>query len=90
MTFGTPECPQGYVAVPRLRLHIDYSVQNAEGYTLSSDMADMVPGQSLHADFWSTWRDQDALRFLVHHCLNGGLSCSKMTDRKLAEMGFPG
>jgi hypothetical protein len=90
MTFGTPECPEGYVAVPRLRLHIEYGVENAEGYTLPSDMPDMVPGQSLHADFWNTWRDQAALRFLVRHCLNGGLSCSQMTDAKLAEMGFPG
>jgi len=48
------------------------------------------PGQSLHADFWSTWKDQAALRFLVRRCLNGGASCSQMTDGKLAEMGFPG
>lgn len=90
MTFGTPRCPQGWVAVPRLRLHVEYDVTNAKGYTPSSDMPDMLPGQSLHADFWSTWNDQSALRFLVQHCLNGGLSCSQMTDAKLTEMGFTG
>jgi len=89
MTFGTPECPQGYVAVPRLRLHIRYDVSNAEGYTLSSDMDGMVAGQSLHADFWNTW-DQRVLRFLVRRCVNAGRSCSSMTDAKLAQMGFPG
>jgi hypothetical protein len=87
MTFGTPECPSGYVAVPRLRLHIAYDVTNAEGYTLSSDMPDMLPGQSLHADFWNTW-DRPVLRFLVQHCVNAGISCSQMDDGKLADMGF--
>lgn len=90
MTFGTPDCPHGWVAVPRLRLHVEYDVTNAEGYTLSSDMPDMLPGQSLHGDFWSTWSDQSALRFLVRHCLNRGGSCSQMTDAKLRQMGFGG
>ena len=90
MTFGTPECRAGWVAVPRLRLHIEYDVQNADGFTLSSDTAGMVAGQSLHADFWNTWKDQAALRFLVRHCLDGGRSCSQVTDRTLAEMGFRG
>jgi len=90
MTFGTPECPRGYVAVPRLRLHIRYDVTNAEGFTLSSDTSDMVGGQSLHADFWNTWADQSALRFLVRRCLNAGRACASMTDAKLRAMGFPG
>ncbi|MFB3737377.1 MAG: DUF1996 domain-containing protein [Candidatus Velamenicoccus archaeovorus] len=88
MTFGTPECPPGWIAVPRLRLHIEYAVTDAEGFRLSSDMPDMGPGQSLHGDFWNTWRDLSALRFLVRRCLNAGASCSKMTDAKLADMGF--
>lgn len=90
MRFGTPECRRGWVAVPRLRLHIEYAVSNADGYTLSSDMPDMAAGQSLHADFWSTWKDQAALRFLVRRCVNGGRECSKVTDSTLAEMGFEG
>lgn len=89
MVFGTPKCPRGYVAVPRLRLHILYDVHDAEGFTLSSDGSGMVPGQSLHADFWNTW-DQRALRFLVRRCLNAGRACESMTDAKLAQMGFSG
>jgi hypothetical protein len=89
MQFGTPECPDGWVAVPRLRLHIEFDVVDAVGFTLSSDTADMDPGQSLHADFWNTW-SQPALRFLVRHCVNRGGSCSQMTDHKLARMGFKG
>ncbi|HET9725049.1 MAG TPA: DUF1996 domain-containing protein [Actinomycetota bacterium] len=88
MAFGTPECEAGWIAMPRLRLHVEFDVTNAEGYTLASDMGEMMPGQSLHADFWSTWKDRKALRFLVGHCLNDGRSCSQMTDRKLRRMGF--
>jgi hypothetical protein len=86
MTWGSPECPSGYVAVPRLRLHIEYAATNARGFTLVSDMG-MPSGHSLHADFWNTW-NQNALSFLVDRCLNGGRSCSMMTDAKLASMGF--
>lgn len=86
MTYGN-RCGPGYVQVPRLRLHIRYKVQDAEGFTLSSDEGDMVPGQSLHADFWNTW-NQDALRFLVRRCLNAGRACAEMTDRKLRRLGF--
>jgi len=89
MTYGGRNCPSGYVAVPRLNLHIRYAVSNAKGYALSSDMPGMVHGQSLHADFWNTW-DQKALEFLVQHCLNGGRKCAEMTDAKLADMGFSG
>jgi hypothetical protein len=42
-------------------------------------MADMLPGQSLHADFWNTW-DLAAMRFLVRRCLNRGRACTEMTD----------
>ncbi|HEU4356294.1 MAG TPA: DUF1996 domain-containing protein, partial [Actinomycetota bacterium] len=87
MRWGSPECDRGWIAMPRLRLHVEFDVTNAEGYTLSSDGGG-VPGQSLHADLWSTWKDQKALRFLVAHCLNSGRSCSQMTDRKLRRMGF--
>jgi hypothetical protein len=90
MRFGTPECRRGWIAVPRLRLHIEYAVSNAEGYILSSDMPGMDDGQSLHADFWNTWRDQAALKFLVRHCVNSGRSCSQVTDASLAGMGFEG
>lgn len=90
MTFGSPECRSGWIAMPRLRLHVEFDVKNAEGYRLDSDMDGMAPGQSLHADFWNTWKDQKALRFLVKRCLNAGRSCSQMTDRRLRRMGFGG
>jgi hypothetical protein len=90
MRFGTPECRRGWIAMPRLRLHVEYDVRNAEGYTLVSDDGDDASGQSLHADFWNTWKDQKALRFLVKHCVNAGRSCSQMTDRRLRRMGFGG
>jgi uncharacterized protein DUF1996 len=91
MTFGTPECPRGWVAVPRLRLHIEYDVVDAKGFMLSSDMhmTGMKPGETLHADFWNTW-SQPAQAFLVNHCLNAGRGCSQMTDAKLRSMGFAG
>ncbi|HEU4527398.1 MAG TPA: DUF1996 domain-containing protein [Actinomycetota bacterium] len=90
MGWGTPECERGWIAMPRLRLHVEFDVRNAAGFTLSSDEAGDAPGRSLHADFWNTWKDQKALRFLVNRCLNGGRSCSQMTDRKLRRMGFGG
>ncbi|HWO71112.1 MAG TPA: DUF1996 domain-containing protein [Actinomycetota bacterium] len=89
MTFGSPGCPPGYVAVPRLRLHVQYATTNAEGATLVSDGSGGLPGGTLHADFWNTW-DQDALRFLVRRCLNAGRACAQMTDQALADLGFDG
>lgn len=90
MVFGTPECPPGWVAVPRLRLHVKYDVIDARGFMLSSDIMLGTPsGHSLHADFWNTW-DQSALRFLVDRCVNAGQACSEMTDAKLRAMGFHG
>ena len=88
MVFGTPECPDGYVAMPRLRVHVKYETMNAEGFMLSSDLQLGTPsGQSFHADFWNTWQ-QPALRFLVDHCTNAGRACNDVTDAELAAMGF--
>jgi hypothetical protein len=88
MVYGTPDCPAGYVQVPRLRMHIKYETMDADGFMLSSDIQLQQPsGHTLHADFWNTWR-QKALRFLVAHCLNSGKSCNDMTDAKLKGMGF--
>ncbi|HYG71594.1 MAG TPA: hypothetical protein VEC15_04815, partial [Actinomycetota bacterium] len=74
--------------VPRLRIHVKYETQDAQGFMLSSDIQLGKPsGETLHADFWNTW-NQPALRFLVDRCTNAGMACNDMTDAKLEAMGF--
>jgi hypothetical protein len=77
-------CPASHpVQVPKLSMHITYRVKDATGYTISSGS-----GTTLHADFWSTWK-QDTLAFLVDHCLNGGRSCKQLDNAKAALLGAP-
>jgi hypothetical protein len=69
---GRNGCPADHpVQLPAIKLNMRFDVSNcieAECH-LASDMSDMAPGSSLHADFWNTWQ-QDALVSLVSTKLN--------------------
>jgi hypothetical protein len=71
MVYATYEdgCPSGYYRVPRLNVHMTWTVSNAKsgGYRLSSDPTGAPPGSTLHADFWNAW-DQRELERLVEIC----------------------
>lgn len=86
MAYATGKvCPSTHpIALPRLSMHITYSIKNGTGAVLSSDH-DQPGGTQLHADFWNTW-NQEFLEFLVVRCLNEGKSCKDMNDAKLQAM----
>ena len=71
---------------PKLAIHARYPTS---AHHISSDIDDGGSGVTLHADFWNTW-NQEVLKFLVEHCLEGGLDCKQMDDTKLKELGFNG
>jgi hypothetical protein len=63
-------CPASHpVALPQLRMAIDFPPVDPDGLALSSG-----PIHSAHADFWNTW-DQDKLEREVAVCLNRDLVC---------------
>lgn len=72
------KCPTSHpVMLPRVAVHVTYTVKGGPGFHLSSDMTTAARGRSLHADFWNTW-DQDELERLVAECINGTADCENL------------
>ena len=92
---GKGVCPAGFYQVPTLTLHVQYPIKNGSAFHLTSDLQGAgcpvlacENGEALHADFWNTW-NQPALEFLINTCVNGGLTCTNMTDVQYAALGGP-
>jgi len=47
-------CPQGYIAIPHLRVSFETGLADPRGYTLRSG-----PLYTAHADFMNGWRQAD-------------------------------
>jgi hypothetical protein len=81
-------CPADHpVPLPRLSLHITYSIHDGRGLSLSSDKMGLPRGATLHADFWNTW-NQAALETLVNKCLNHApaVSCLDVDNSTFAAL----
>jgi hypothetical protein len=83
LAYGSGDkCPPSHpVKLPRLEVQIVYKTRGGPGFHLASDMmGNWDPGESLHADFWNTW-DQDELERLVRDCINGTRLCKNLDTR---------
>ncbi len=77
---GTDDCPASNPRhLPRLILHVTWSIRDASNARLASDGPDAVPGSTLHADFWNTWKQQ-RLEELVATCINADASCRNLRE----------
>ena len=68
-------CPDGHpIAIPRLRLRVEYPITDGSTITFSSGA-----WWTVHADFWNAWR-QVAFRRLVNDCIAANVNCGREID----------
>ena len=68
-------CPDDHpVAIPRLRLRVEYAITDGSTITFSSGA-----WWTVHADFWNAWH-QATFQRLVRDCIAANVSCGRQID----------